>query len=250
MIEIDHAGVAYNRGTDREIRALVDISLTVPGGTWLTLAGPNGSGKSTLLRLLMREVCLCEGTVMLGGKALALLSAREHAATCQIIDQDVLHNLAPTMTVEENLSLASCTGRRPRFRLARARDERLRHMANEMELDVDTVLRRQVRHLSGGQRARVAVAKQLLIDSHVLLLDEFTSALDPQVGPALLTRVREVAASRGTTVLMVTHDLGEMVACQAPVAFFRRGRVFRTLATNDVSRDTLREAFSEAVNCE
>ena len=184
------------------IRAVDDVSLTVPKGEFLALLGSSGSGKSTLLNLIAGLDRPTSGAIVVGGRNLAELSslvlARYRRETVGMVFQSF--NLLPRMTLEENVELP--------LRLAEVeRTERAARVRQALE---HVRLTKRGGHrpseLSGGEQQRTAIARALVNQPRILLADEPTGNLDSATGEAILTLLREIQTNLGMTIVMVTHE--------------------------------------------
>ena len=187
---------------DTAIRAVDDVSLTVPTGEFLALLGSSGSGKSTLLNLMAGLDRPTAGKIVTSGRNLAELSslelARYRRETVGMVFQSF--NLLPRMTLEENVELP--------LRLAEVdRQDRAARVHEALE---HVRLTKRTGHrpseLSGGEQQRTAIARALGNRPKILLADEPTGNLDSSTGEAILTLLREIQANLGMTIVMVTHE--------------------------------------------
>ncbi len=196
MIETHHLSKFYSRG----LYALRDLSLTIAKGEFVFLAGPSGAGKSTFLRLLLMQESPSEGEIFVNGDSLSGLSRREiqeYRRGIGFVFQDF--KLISTRTVLENVSfvpqvLGEPGAQRRRRAFQVLKWVGLQHRMNAYPLD-----------LSGGEQQRVAIARALVNDPALLLADEPTGNLDPDLSLEIMNLLREVNAG-GTTVLVATHD--------------------------------------------
>ena len=196
VIETHHLSKYYSRG----LYALRDLSLTVEKGEFVFLAGPSGAGKSTFLRLLLMQERPSEGEIFVNGDNLSKLSRREiqeYRRGVGFVFQDF--KLIPSRTVLENVSfvprvlgMPAAQQRRRAFQVLKWVG--LQHRMSAYPLD-----------LSGGEQQRVAIARALVCDPVLLLADEPTGNLDPDLSFEIMNVLREVNAG-GTTVLVATHD--------------------------------------------
>ena len=178
------------------------IDLEVPTGEVLVVIGPSGSGKSTLLRCVNLLEPIQAGRIFFEGEEITQGSVDVSAVRQRIGIVFQQFNLFPHLTVIDNLTLAA---RRIR-KLPRA-DAELR--AREL-LDVVGLPEKAGQHphqLSGGQQQRVAIARALMMSPKVVLFDEVTSALDPELVGEVLVVMRDLARGSGTTMLVVTHEM-------------------------------------------
>jgi thiamine transport system ATP-binding protein len=182
-----------------EIRAggfTLRADLAAPQGAVCALLGPSGAGKSTLLLALAGFLPLAAGRLAAAGRDLAGLAPAQRPLT--LLFQD--NNLFPDLTVAQNVGL----GLRPDLRLSQ--DQR-GQVANALaEVGLAGMEARKPEALSGGQRQRAALARALLRDRPVLLLDEPFAALGPAMRAEMLSLTLRIARRRGATVLMVSHD--------------------------------------------
>jgi cell division transport system ATP-binding protein len=196
VIEAYHVSKTYSRG----VYALRDLSIRVDKGDFVFLTGPSGAGKSTLLRLLLRQETPSEGQLIVGGRNLASLTPRQVQAyrrSLGFVFQDF--KLLPGKTVLENvafvprvLGMALSQQQRRTFQVLKWVG--LQHRMNAFPLE-----------LSGGEQQRIAIARALVNDPAIILADEPTGNLDPDLSLEIMNLFREINA-RGTTVVVATHD--------------------------------------------
>jgi polar amino acid transport system ATP-binding protein len=178
------------------------IDLEVETGEVLVVIGPSGSGKSTLLRCVNLLEPIQAGRIFFEGEEITRDGVDVSAVRQRIGIVFQQFNLFPHLTVIDNLTLAA---RRIR-KLPRAEAER---RAREL-LDVVGLPEKAGQHphqLSGGQQQRVAIARALMMSPKVVLFDEVTSALDPELVGEVLVVMRDLARGSGTTMLVVTHEM-------------------------------------------
>jgi cell division transport system ATP-binding protein len=196
VIEGYHLSKLYNRG----VYALRDLSLTIDKGEFLFLTGPSGAGKSTLLRLLLREELPSEGELRVSGRSLQQLSPSEvqsYRRTIGFVFQNF--RLIPRFSVFQNvafvmrvLGVQVAIQQRKTFQVLKWVG--LQHRMNAFPEE-----------LSGGEQQRVAIARALVNDPQLVLADEPTGNLDPDLSLEIMNLFREIN-SRGTTVVVATHD--------------------------------------------
>jgi len=196
VIESYHLSKLYRRG----VYALRDLSLTIDKGEFLFLTGPSGAGKSTFLRLLLREDLPSEGALKVAGrelKSLAPAQVQAYRRTVGFVFQDF--RLVPRFTVFENVSFVMrvlgvglAVQQRKTFQVLKWVG--LQHRMNAYPEE-----------LSGGEQQRVAIARALVNDPQLVLADEPTWNLDPDLSIEIMNLFRKINA-RGTTVIVATHD--------------------------------------------
>jgi iron complex transport system ATP-binding protein len=208
-------GVAVRLGGQR---ILDPIDLDVAAGEWLCLLGPNGAGKTTLVRAVSGTV-RHDGDVRLDGHRPA--SPRERARRIAVVPQ--LPVVPPGMTVFEYVLL----GRTPHqgLRLTASLDDRRRSLAVLQRLDLERFTDRTLDSLSGGERQRVVLARALVADAPVLLLDEPTAALDLGHQLEILELLAELQREAGLTIVTTLHDLSIAGQFGDRVAVLHEGRL-------------------------
>jgi ABC-type Fe3+/spermidine/putrescine transport system ATPase subunit len=204
--------------TFNRVQALDDVSLAIPDGAFFSLLGPSGCGKTTLLRILAGLESPDSGRVLLEGNEITRL-APEHRPFNIVFQR---YALFPHLTVAENLAFGLTTSRRSRP----ARPEIARRVGEMLDL----VGLRRLQHrlpiqLSGGEAQRVAVARALIREPRVLLLDEPLSALDRNVRHIIREELLRIHAELGTTFLLVTHDQDEALSMSEYVALMNQGKI-------------------------
>lgn len=199
---------------------LQDVDLTVERGDIVAVIGPSGSGKSTLLRVLVGLLRPTAGSVTVAGEkvdydsAKALRKVRDRFA---IVFQQ--YNLFQNMTALRNVMIApNIVKKRPTAEVEAEAKALL------TKVGLGEKLQSYPDELSGGQQQRVAVARALALKPEVLLLDEVTSALDPELVGEVLDTIR-VLASEGMTMLIVSHEMGFVREVASKVVFMADGKV-------------------------
>jgi iron complex transport system ATP-binding protein len=223
----------------RSAPAIVDaVTIELRAGELLALVGPNGAGKSTLLALLAGERQASQGVVELGGMPLSAYGSRELARRRAVMRQQPAAPFGFYAHEIVELGRAPWKGVGGRFE-----DGRLVELAMERAQVTELALRR-VDVLSGGERARVALARVLAQDTDILMLDEPTASLDPRHQHAVLAIARELARE-GRSVLAVLHDLSLAAGYADRVAVMHRGRMVACGRPPEALRDDLLEEVYE-----
>ena len=196
-IALNDVSFSYDAGRP----VLAGVSLSAPQGRVTALVGPSGAGKSTILRLAARFWDVDDGTVTIGGAPVRSMRASTIMGMTSMVFQDVY--LFDT-TIRENLRIARPEATDAELAEA-ARRARLDRVIEALPRGWDTQVGPGGLSLSGGERQRVAIARAFVKDAPILLLDEFTSALDGENESAITEVVREL--SEGRTVIVVAHRL-------------------------------------------
>ena len=198
-----------------QFQALADVDLDVGIDEFVCLLGPSGCGKTTLLRIIAGLEPFDRGTLELGGRDLAGLSAQHRGFG--IVFQS--YSLFPHMTVAENIGYGLRIRKAPKAEIA-AKAGQLMELVHLTEY-----AGRYPHQLSGGQQQRVAIARALATDPALLLLDEPLSALDARVRAELRTEIREVQRRLGIPTIMVTHDQEEALTMADTVVCMNAGTI-------------------------
>jgi cell division transport system ATP-binding protein len=196
VIETHQLSKLYSRG----LYALRELTIAVGKGEFVFLTGPSGAGKSTLLRLLLLQERPSEGRIIVNGQDLATLSRRriqEYRRGIGFVFQDF--KLIPTRTVFENVSFVPEVLGVPPAQQRRKAFQVLKWVGLQHRMNA------YPRDLSGGEQQRIAIARAVASDPILLLADEPTGNLDPDLSLEIMNLLREINAG-GTTVLVATHD--------------------------------------------
>jgi ABC-type Fe3+/spermidine/putrescine transport system ATPase subunit len=197
------------------VRAIDDVSITIGDGEFFTLLGPSGCGKTTLLRMLAGFCELDDGRILFGEQRIDTLPP--HRRNTGMVFQN--YAIFPNLNVAGNVAYGL------RARKVRAEESRER-VARALKLvQLDGYAERWPHQLSGGQLQRVAIARAIVIEPHVLLLDEPLSNLDAKLRVEMRGEIRRLHKLLGITVLYVTHDQEEALAISDRIAVMRAGKV-------------------------
>ena len=206
ILRIEHLSKIYGKG-DTEVRALDDVSFTVPKGQFVAIIGPSGSGKSTLLHILGGVDTPTDGHVYVDGTdittldetALAIFRRRQIGLIYQF------YNLIPIMTVEENMPLP--------LLLDDKKVDRAHFDSLVQVLGLQHRLGHLPSELSGGQQQRVSIGRALMNNPAILLADEPTGNLDSKNSKEIVELLRQFNKALNQTVIIITHD--ERIALDA-----------------------------------
>lgn len=232
LLEVEHLYKAYE--SDKPV--LKDIAFTIKKGEVIVILGPSGCGKSTLLRCMNGLEDFQEGTIKLDGENIAK-SKKDWPLVRQKIGMVFQsYDLFPHMTIMENILLGPVKVQK------RSREE-VTSQAEKLLERIGLTDKKNVypRQLSGGQKQRVAIVRALCMNPEILLFDEVTAALDPEMVREVLDVILELAKS-GTTMAIVTHEMkfaravadrilfidqGSIIEENTPQAFFEKPKTAR-----------------------
>ena len=230
-LAISLRGIVKHYGT---IVAVDGLDLDVPSGTCVGLLGPNGAGKSTTMKMLTAQVIATEGEIEVLGFT---LPAQSKVARAEMGVVPQLDNLDTTLTVEQNLRVFAHL-----YRIGRAD----RHAAVERALEIAHLTDRRtakVDELSGGMRRRLLIARALVHRPRLLLLDEPTVGLDPQIRQELWALI-DALRTEGTSILMSTHYIEEAQRLADTVTIMSNGKA---VASGKPSELVLKHAGTEVL---
>ena len=215
------------------LHAVDHVQLTIGAGECVGLVGESGCGKSTLARLLARLISPTSGRIVFDGHDLTAISSERFVrsperARIQVVFQDPTESLNPSFTVFD--SIADPLRRLLGVNEPRELDRRVRQAAGMVGLPDELVLR-YPHQLSGGQRARVGIARAIVVQPSLLILDEPTSALDVSVQAVILRLLADLRTRLGMSYLFVSHDLNVVrLLCERIVVMYL-GRVVEVAPT-------------------
>ncbi len=214
-LRLDNVTFSYDGGDDRQLDS---VNLYVPSGSYSAFVGPSGSGKSTALQLIARFYDPQQGAVSIDGFDLRRISEASLRSRSAIVSQD---SFLFNTTIRDNLLFGREEASEEEM-LEAARQARIHETISAWPDGYDTPVFNEGASMSGGQRQRISIARALLRDPELLLLDEFTSALDPASEAELNEVVKRMRA--GKTIISVTHRL-DSVADADRIFVFREGRI-------------------------
>jgi molybdate transport system ATP-binding protein len=202
------------------------VSLEVDTGEYFVILGPTGAGKTILLETIAGVYTPDAGTIVLNGRDITAIEPRERHVG--MVYQDYM--LFPHLKVEENIGFG--------LRSMRLAQEAIREKVVESAglLGISGLLHRYPRTLSGGEQQRTAIARALVIEPEVLLLDEPLSALDVKTRDRLRAELKGIHAATGMTIIHVTHNFEEVFDLADRVAIMNRGRVVQVGTPDEIFR--------------
>ena len=211
FVVFDHVQKSYD-GVSLVVK---DLNLKIGQGEFLTMLGPSGSGKTTCLMMLAGFETATNGEIRLEGRNINLVPP--HKRGIGMVFQN--YALFPHMTVGENLSF-------PLEVRGMGKDDRETKVKRALDMvQMGSCINRRPAQLSGGQQQRIALARALVFDPALVLMDEPLGALDKQLREHMQFEIKHLHESLGITVVYVTHDQGEALTMSDRVAVFNDGRI-------------------------
>ena len=236
MIELSHLTRTFQKADGSEKVAVDDLSLSIRRGEIFALLGPNGAGKTTTIRMITMLLSPTSGSITFDGLPMEgnELTVKAHLG---VVPQHI--NFDQELSVVENMQLFARLYRIP----SAERERRITELLDYVELA--DVAKESTRTLSGGMKRRLLIARALLHRPSILILDEPTVALDPQVRRLIWDLIRKMAAD-GAAVLLTTHYIEEAEALASRVAILDRGRCVALDTPDAIKRATNRETLEDA----
>jgi len=224
----------------KNVSAVKNISFKIGKGKIIGLLGPNGCGKSTTIGMMLGLIKPSSGTVLINGQNI------EHNRTNLLEKMNFISpyiELPKRLTVEENLKVYG------RLYGVKKLKEKIYNLMEKLNL---TEFRsRKTGELSSGQKNRVSLAKALINDPEILLLDEPTASLDPDVGDTIRSFIEDFASNKGTTILLASHNMNEVERLCHEVMMMKDGKIIDKGTSNDLinkhGRKNLEEVFLKIV---
>ena len=210
----------------KTLRAVDGVSFEMKGGEILGLLGPNGAGKTTIIHMLLGLTTPTSGSIRMFG----LEFEKNRETILQRMNFSSTYVAMPySLTVRESLRVFA------RLFHVRNREERIAWLLSvfEMEESAD----RPVRHLSSGQQTRLNLAKSLINNPRILLLDEPTASLDPDIADKTRRFLKEIIRDQGISILYTSHNMKEMEDFSDRIAFLHRGRIIASGEPGEVVRE-------------
>jgi putative spermidine/putrescine transport system ATP-binding protein len=206
--------------------ALYNFNLDIKGGTFVTLLGPSGCGKSTALNCLAGLLDLTAGEILLNGKPIHHIPAEKRGFG--MVFQN--YALFPHLNVIRNVSYGLEMHPMPKSEL----DRRVRWALDLVHLDVEEFGHRFPAQLSGGQQQRLAIARTIVLEPKLLLLDEPLSNLDAKLRTEMRIEIKRLHKQLGLTTVYVTHDQGEAMSLSDLVIVMRKGQIEQVGTPQDI----------------
>jgi oligopeptide/dipeptide ABC transporter ATP-binding protein len=237
LVEALHKRFAVQGRRGAMLHAVDDVSLHIGAGESVGLVGESGCGKSTLVRLLARLLDPSDGRIVFAGQELSEIRAERFARTpqradIQMVFQDPTDSLNPRFSAREAIA-------EPLRLLTDLKGAQVDTRVDEVALQVGlplALLPRYAHQLSGGQKARVGIARALAVKPRLLILDEPTAALDVSVQAVVLQLLAELRTSLGLSYLFVSHDLNVVRLLTDRVAVMYLGKIVETGPSEAVFR--------------
>ena len=255
MLELHALAKTFNPGTPNEVRSLCGVNLELEAGSWVMIIGTNGSGKSTLLNAVAGTFFVDEGTIRLAGRMVTKWPEHTRAQLIGRVFQNPFSGTSPSLTIEENLSLAARRGRSRGlgWGLKAPLVTRMCTEVSRLNMGLEDRLANSIGSLSGGQRQALTLLMATWLRPELLLLDEHTAALDPKSADLVIALTEQVIERDKLTTLMVTHSMQQAASLGDRLIMMHRGQVlydFQGAEKRRLRPDDLLARFEEVRRAE
>lgn len=247
MLKLHDISITFNEGTLDEKKALKNINLELSEGEFVTIIGGNGAGKSTLMNIISGVLEPDVGDVYINDEQVTFLPEYKRAAYIGRVFQDPMAGTAPSMTIEENLSMAYNRNKKRKLRLGvtKKRKELFKEYLLTLNLGLEDRLNAKVGFLSGGERQALSLLMATFTEPNILLLDEHTAALDPSRAELITELTEEIVRKFELTTLMVTHNMQQALDLGDRLFMMDAGEIIFDVKGKDKQRLTIEDLLNE-----
>lgn len=241
MLRLQKVCKTFNKNTVNEKKALIDLSLHLKPGDFVTVIGGNGAGKSTLLNLIAGVYPCDGGSIWLDGNDITRLPEYKRAQYLGRVFQDPMRGTAGDMNIEENLAMAYRRGKPRTLRWGVTKEERAlyREKLSVLGLGLEDRMTSKVGLLSGGQRQALTLLMATLQKPKLLLLDEHTAALDPKTSAKVLALSDKIIKDEHLTAMMVTHNMNDAINYGNRLIMMHEGRIILDISGEEKKKLTV-----------
>ena len=218
-----------------DVKAVEKINFTIKKGDVLGLVGESGSGKTTLGRSILRLIEPSEGKIIFENIDITSLpdkEMRKFRKDMQIIFQDPFSSLSPRMTIEEIISEG--LNIHEKHLTLPDKKNKIKRIMNEVGLDFETIYNRFPHEFSGGQRQRIAIARALILNPKLLILDEPTSSLDVTIQSQILDLLNSLQKKYQLSYIFISHDMKIINSVADYVIVLKEGKIVEEGNTNSI----------------
>ncbi len=249
MLKLINISKCFAKDTPHETEALKKIRLSIKEGEFMTVIGSNGAGKSTLLNIIAGTILPDKGRIKINNQDLTNRKEYCRAKFIGRVFQDPLMGSAPSMTIEENLSLSiKRFGRGLNPGLNNQKRKYFRDKLAQLELGLESMLTKKVSLLSGGQRQALTLLMATMFEPQILLLDEHTASLDPEISKRIQAITQKIVQEKKLTTIMITHNMQEALRYGTRTIMMDRGQIILDVSGKEregITIDYLLKQFSK-----
>lgn len=247
MLNIKGLVKVFAEGSVNEKIALNSIDLSLTEGEFVTIIGGNGAGKSTLLNSISGEYKIDGGNIVLDGVDITDMPEHKRSKNIGRVFQDPLKGTAFDMTIEENLAIAySKHLRRGLTPGIHKNDHKIfRDKLSLLNLGLEDRMKQKVGLLSGGQRQALTLLMATIVKPKLLLLDEHTAALDPQIAAKVLELTRNIVKEQSISTLMITHNMEMALDYGTRTIMMHEGKIILDISGEERSTMTVQSLIEQ-----
>ena len=243
MIDIQHITKVFYPGTINEKVALEDVSLTINDGDVICVVGSNGSGKTTLFNLIGGTYSLTNGTILHNGANISKVPEYKRAATIGRIFQDPTKGTAASMSIEDNMILASSKGMKG-LKISLNNEMRKKFSKMLEPIGLQDRLKDNVGLLSGGQRQALTLLMAVMSHPSLILLDEHTAALDPRNADIVMELTESYINQENLSAMMITHNMQFAIDYGNRLIMMDEGRIIIDVSGEEKKKLTVEKLVS------
>lgn len=238
MIEYKHVYKSY-KGSD--VNVIQDLNFTIEDGELIVLVGESGCGKTTTMQMLNRLIEPTKGTIKINGTDISTIETIKLRRNIGYVIQNV--GLFPHWTIAENIATLLTLKKVPKDEIT----EKVKEYMELVNLDYDEFAFRYPNQLSGGQQQRVGVARALINEPDLILMDEPFSALDPITREQLQDELLRLHEELNKTIIFVTHDIDEAIKLGDRIAVMQNGKIAQLDSAEEILKNPANEFVEKFV---
>jgi putative ABC transport system ATP-binding protein len=245
MIRIENVSKVFNAGNVDEVSALKNVSLQIEAGSFVVIVGSNGSGKSTLLNLILGSFFSTSGKIFINENNITQLPGHERSKWISMVFQNPANGTAPDLSILENFRLAALRSSNKTMKIGIDNGflELVREKIKKLDMGLEDKLNQPMGSLSGGQRQALTLLMGVMDKTDVLLMDEPTAALDPKSAQKIMQLAKEINASLGITIVLITHNLKDALQYGNRLLMFKSGVIEKDVNETEKQKLTLNEMY-------
>lgn len=227
MLKLQNIDVALGQGTTLERCILDNLNLEVKTGEFVLLLGNNGAGKTTLFNVISGSIAPTKGTIHVGSEIVTDWPAHKRSPLISKVLQDPRIATIGQMTIEENLNFAYYRGKKRSLSFSNTPKKKsfFQEKLGLLGMGLENRLGEMAGNLSGGQRQALSLIMAIMAESKILLLDEITAALDPQMAETIMELTEKIVREEKRTTLMITHNLDHAAKYGDRVLHLKEGKI-------------------------
>ncbi len=245
MISLQKISKFFNKGKTNEVTALNEISLQINEGEFVVVIGANGSGKTTLLNIIAGVELPSSGTIEINGNDVTPLPEYKRSKWVARVFQNPNNGTAPDLTILDNFRLAALRtkGKNMTIGINPAFKKKVQEKISDLGMGLENKINQPMGNLSGGQRQALTLLMSVMDDTHILLLDEPTAALDPKSALVVLKLADKLNKDLGITTILITHNIKDAHQYGNRLIQLNEGKIMRDINAEMKSRLSLPGIF-------